>query len=66
MRVALVASILVLFLPPGLPVDGTAIFLVSDEIGGGMPYLLLLAAVGSQTSAVTRATRSSDLSDPTG
>ena len=56
--VALVASLLVLFLPPGVPPDGTAIFIVSSEIGKTMPYLLLLAAIGSQTSAIIGATSS--------
>ncbi len=56
--VALIGSILVLFLPPGVPPDGTAIFLVSEEIGDTMPYLLLLAAIGSQTSAIIGATSS--------
>ena len=56
--VALVASILVLFLPPGIPPDGTAIFIVSDAIGDTMPWLLLLAAIGSQTSAIIGATSS--------
>jgi hypothetical protein len=56
--VTLVASILVLFLPPGVPPDGTAIFIVSEKIGKSMPYLLLLAAIGSQTSAIIGATSS--------
>lgn len=57
--VALVASILVLFLPPGgVPASGTAIFIVSEKIGVSMPYLLLLAAIGSQTSAIIGATSS--------
>ena len=56
--VALIASILVLFLPPTVEPDGTAIFAVSDKIGNAMPYLLLLAAIGSQTSAIIGATSS--------
>ncbi|MDX2381444.1 MAG: hypothetical protein QNM02_16995 [Acidimicrobiia bacterium] len=57
--VALVASILVLFLPPLVdPVDGTAIFQVSELVGNTMPYLLLLAAIGSQTGAIIGATSS--------
>ncbi|MGI9614916.1 MAG: hypothetical protein ACR2QO_18545 [Acidimicrobiales bacterium] len=56
--VALVASILVLFLPPEEEVSGTAIFVVSEKIGQSMPYMLLLAAIGSQTSAVINATSS--------
>jgi hypothetical protein len=57
--VLLIASILVLFLPPLVdPVDGTAIFQVSEAIGDTMPYLLLLAAIGSQTGAIIGATSS--------
>jgi hypothetical protein len=57
--VALIAAILVLFLPPLVdPVDGTAIFLVSEAIGDTMPWLLLLAAIGSQTAAIIGATSS--------
>lgn len=56
--VLLVAAILVLFLPPEEEVTGTAIFVVSDKIGRSMPFLLLLAAIGSQTSAVINATSS--------
>jgi hypothetical protein len=60
--VMLVLSIMVLFLPPGVPPGGTAIFLVSDEIGEAMPWLLLLAAIGSQSAAIIGATSSrSDL-----
>jgi len=56
--VALIASIVVLFLPPTVTVDGTAIFLVSERIGDAMPWLLLVAAIGSQTSAIIGATSS--------
>jgi len=56
--VALIGTILVLFLPPESEVDGTAIFIVSDRIGDAMPWLLLLAAIGSQTSAIIGATSS--------
>ena len=56
--VALIAAILVLFLPPEAPVDGTAIFLVADKVGNTLPWLLLLAAIGSQTSAIIGATSS--------
>ena len=44
--------------PAGAAADGTAIFLVSEKIGASMPYLLLLAAIGSQTSAIIGATSS--------
>ncbi len=56
--VALIASILVLFLPPLVPPSGTAIFEVSEAIGDSMPWLLLLAAIGSQTAAIIGATSS--------
>jgi hypothetical protein len=56
--VTLVAAIMVLFLPPAVEPDGTAIFIVSDQIGDVMPWLLLLAAIGSQTSAIIGATSS--------
>lgn len=57
--VALVGAIMVLFLPPGgVTPDGTAIFIVSEEIGDLMPWLLLAAAIGSQTSAIIGATSS--------
>lgn len=56
--VALVAAIMVLFLPPDVEPDGTAIFIVSERIGDLMPWLLLLAAIGSQTSAIIGATSS--------
>jgi hypothetical protein len=56
--VVLVASILVLFLPPAAEVDGTAIFVASDKVGNALPWIVLLAAIGSQTSAIIGATSS--------
>ncbi len=56
--VALLGSILVLFLRPDTEINGTAIFVVSEKIGVSMPLLLLLAAIGSQTSAIIGATSS--------
>lgn len=53
-----VLSLLVMFLPPVGEADGTAIFIVSEEVGELLPWLLLLAAIGSQTSAVIGATSS--------
>ncbi len=54
----LVLSLMVLFLPPQTEVDGTAIFIASEQIGDALPWLLLLAAIGSQTAAIIGATSS--------
>lgn len=57
-------TLLLAFLPPlpDVPADGRAIFAVSGLIGGLLPWLLLLAALSSQTSAIIGATSSrSDL-----
>ena len=53
-------TLLLAFLPPfpGVDQDGTAIFEVSSFIGGALPWLLMLAALGSQTSAIIGATSS--------
>ena len=53
-------TLLVVFLPPGAdsPTDGTAIFQASFLVGETLPWLLLLAAIGSQTSAIIGATSS--------
>lgn len=56
--VVFILSLLVMFLPPVGEADGTAIFVVSEEVGSLMPWLLLLAAVGSQSSAIIGATSS--------
>ena len=58
--VVLVSTLLLAFLPtpPGIPDDGTAIFAVSALVGDALPWLLLLAALGSQTSAIIGATSS--------
>ncbi len=56
--VVFILSLLVLFLPPSVKSDGTAVFIVSQRIGGAMPWLLLVAAIGSQTSAIIGATSS--------
>ena len=56
--VVLVASILVVFLPPVAELDGTAIFVASDLVGPALPWIVLLAAIGSQTSAILGATSS--------
>jgi hypothetical protein len=44
--------------PPGVEEDGTAIFAVSGLVGDALPWLLLLAALGSQASAIIGATSS--------
>jgi uncharacterized membrane protein len=53
-------TLLLAFLPalPGVPQDGSAIFAVSGIVGDTLPWLLLLAALGSQTSAIIGATSS--------
>jgi hypothetical protein len=58
--VIFMVSLLLAFLPPppGVPEDGTAIFAVSGLVGALLPWLLLLAALGSQTSAIIGATSS--------
>lgn len=58
--VVFVVALMAAFLPPleGVPTDGTAIFAVSEIIGPWLPWLLLLAALGSQTSAIIGATSS--------
>ncbi len=38
--------------------SGSSIFIVADEVGDTMPWLILLAALGSQTSAIIGATMS--------
>ncbi|MGI9621265.1 MAG: hypothetical protein ACR2PK_00405, partial [Acidimicrobiales bacterium] len=62
--VILISTLLIGFLPTpeGVPEDGTAIFAISAFVGDALPYLLLVAALGSQTSAIIGATSSrSDL-----
>ena len=58
--VIFVVALLLAFLPTpeGIVEDGTAIFAVSELIGGALPWLLLTAALGSQTSAIIGATSS--------
>jgi hypothetical protein len=56
--VTFILSLLVIFLPPAGEADGTAIFRASDAVGDTLPWLLLLAAIGSQTSAIIGATSS--------
>ena len=56
--VAFLASVLILFVQVETDFDGTAIFLVADSVGDFMPWLILLAAIGSQTSAIIGATMS--------
>ena len=58
--VIFMVTLLLAFLPtpPGVPEDGRAIFAVSDLVGDLLPWLLLLAALGSQASAIIGATSS--------
>ena len=56
--VALLASVLILFVQVDTDFTGTAIFVVSEAVGDFMPWLILLAAIGSQTSAIIGATMS--------
>ena len=58
--VVFVLSLLLAFLPrpEGVGDDGRAIFQVSRLVGDWLPWLLLLAALGSQTSAIIGATSS--------
>jgi uncharacterized membrane protein len=60
--VLLVASSLILFVQVRPEADATAVFVVSKAASPFLPWLILLAAIGSQLSAVTNATASrSDL-----
>jgi hypothetical protein len=58
--VVFMLTLLLPFLPPaaGIATDGTAAFAVSELVGDLLPWLLLLAALGSQTSAIIGATSS--------
>ena len=56
--VAFIASSLILFVEVKTDFSQTAIFKVSDEMGDFMPWLILFAAIGSQTSAIVNATSS--------
>ena len=56
--VALLAAVLILFVEVDVPSDGTGIFVVADKVGDWLPWLVLLAAVGSETSAIINATSS--------
>ncbi len=60
--VLLIALVLLPFGQFRPPADATAIFVVSKEVAFYLPWLILLAAIGSQLSAITNATTSrSDL-----
>ena len=58
--VLFVVTLLLAFLPPppGVEDDASAIFAVSALVGDMLPWLLLVAALGSQTSAIIGATSS--------
>ena len=53
-----VAFSLILFATVDAPQDGTAIFVISSEVSVFLPWLILLAALGSQLSAIVNATES--------
>jgi hypothetical protein len=53
--VALLASVLILFVEIDVPKDGTGIFVVANRVGDLLPWLVLFAAIGSQTSAIINA-----------
>jgi hypothetical protein len=56
------AWVLILFVLVRPEPDATAIFVVSDAVSPVLPFIILLAAIGSQMSAVVNATSSrSDL-----
>ncbi len=56
--VVFVASVLILYVQVQTNFSGESIFIVADEVGDFMPWLILLAAIGSQTSAIINATMS--------
>jgi hypothetical protein len=56
--VVMLASVTVLFVQVETDFGGKSIFVVSHEVGATMPWLILLAAIGSQTSAIINATMS--------
>ena len=56
--VVFVASVLILYVQVQTDFSGESIFIVADEVGDFMPWLILLAAIGSQTSAIIGATMS--------
>jgi hypothetical protein len=56
--VALVAFVIILFVQVDTDFSGSSIFIVADEVGDTMPWLILVAALGSQTSAIIGATMS--------
>ncbi len=56
--VALLAAVLILFVGATTKLDSTAIFVVSKDVGKAMPWLILLAALGSEGSAIINATTS--------
>ena len=56
--VVFVGSVLILFVQVQTDFSGESIFVVADKVGDLMPWLILLAAIGSQTSAIINATTS--------
>ncbi len=56
--VALIGLVLLTFSQFRPDPDATAIFVVSEQVSPYLPWLILLAAIGSQLSAITNATAS--------
>ena len=58
--VVFVSALLLGFLPPpeGVGTDGKAIFQIASVVGDALPWMLLLAALGSQSAAIIGATSS--------
>jgi hypothetical protein len=56
--VALLMFVLILFVQVETDFSGSSIFIVADQVGDTMPWLILAAALGSQTSAIIGATMS--------
>ncbi len=56
--VLLIALTLVLFAGVEAPADGTAIFVISEEVSAFLPFLILTAALGSQLSAIVNSAHS--------
>jgi hypothetical protein len=56
--VLLISFSLILFVKVKPPADGSAIFIASEEVSVFLPFLILLAALGSQLSAITNAAES--------
>ncbi len=56
--VALLAAILILFVEVQPEINQEAVFVVSEAVSPILPFILILAAIGSEFSAITNATTS--------